>query len=88
MRYPKIRAIDDLLTKYYTSVKTYIDLGCSDGNLSEHVINVVGAEEIYSVDVNSNARHRAQLRAIKTYLLDLNKVVFHLRMRRLTLPRL
>jgi 2-polyprenyl-3-methyl-5-hydroxy-6-metoxy-1,4-benzoquinol methylase len=52
-------------------LKKYLDPGCGDGSLTHEVARVLNVEEVYGVDIDSEALAKAKTK-IKTHLADLN----------------
>ena len=53
--------------------KTLLDLGCGSGALTLRIAQVIGAAEVYGVDIDDEALRIAEMRGIKTFKVDLSK---------------
>ena len=70
---PRVSEAVKILTEMRIKAHTYLDLGCGDGRITERAARIVGAKEVYGVDIDNSALESAKLRRIKTLLLDLSK---------------
>ena len=71
-----IKALTSFLKKFpsLTSIKPekYLDLGCGDGSFTVKVAQILGAKQVYGVDIADEALNEAKNKAIKTARVDLN----------------
>jgi len=70
---PRVEEVLKLLRKFKIKATAYLDLGCSDGQITEEVAKIVDAKEVFGIDIDCNALESAKLRGIKTFNLDLSK---------------
>ena len=70
---PRFGKAIDLIERFNIKAYTFLDLGCGDGGLSMEIAKIVGAKEVYCVDIDVEALRRASLRNIKTFALDISK---------------
>jgi len=71
-----IKTLTSFLKKFppLTSIKPekYLDLGCGDGSLTVKVAQILGAQQVYGVDIADEALKEAKSKTIKTARVDLN----------------
>jgi len=70
---PRVREALNILREYKIRATTYLDLGCGDGRITEEVARIVGAKEVFGVDIDHDVLEKARLRGIKTFRLDLSR---------------
>ena len=75
---PRVTEAIKILREFNIKATTYLDLGCSNGRITEIIAKVVNAKEVYGIDIDSNALEEARSRGIKTFNLDLSKDRFPL----------
>jgi len=78
-----ITALTSFLKKFpsLTSTKPekYLDLGCGDGSFTVKIARILGAKQVYGVDIADEELSEAKNRAIKIARVDLNtdRLPFH-----------
>lgn len=70
---PKIKALLEVINESVHFAKVYIDIGCSDGELTYLIAKAVKADKIIGIDIDAEALKRAKAKGIDTYLLDVDK---------------
>ena len=70
---PRVGVVLKCIMDLGMKANVYLDLGCGDGEITEAVAKAVGAREVYGVDVDGEALRRAEVRGIKTFVLDLSR---------------
>lgn len=70
---PRISEALKILRELKIKAHTYLDLGCGDGQITEIVVRIVRAKEVYGIDIDNGALKSAKLRKVKTFNLDLSK---------------
>lgn len=75
---PRLKKVLDLLKRYDIKADVLIDLGCGDGRLTVEMAKVVGASEVYCIDVDAKALNVAASRGLRTFAIDLSSDRFPL----------
>jgi SAM-dependent methyltransferase len=75
---PRFKETLDLLKRYDIKADVLIDLGCGDGCLTVEMAKVVGASEVYCIDVEQRALAAAASRGLRTFAIDLSSDRFPL----------
>jgi ubiquinone/menaquinone biosynthesis C-methylase UbiE len=70
---PKIKALLEVINESVHFAKVYMDIGCSDGELTYLIAKAVKANKIIGIDIDAEALKRAKAKGIDTYLLDVDK---------------
>jgi len=68
----KISAVLKMIAKHVHKVRSYLDLGCSDGSLTILVARAVNADRVFGIDVDSRALQEAFRKGVRPVLCDLN----------------
>ncbi len=66
--------VEIFIKKYGIKARRYLDLGCGDGTLTIRVANIVGAEEVYGVDIDDELLGKAKALGIKILKFDLESL--------------
>jgi ubiquinone/menaquinone biosynthesis C-methylase UbiE len=66
------KAILRYLSENNVRASRYLDIGCGDGSFTIQVANLVGAGEVFGVDISSKALEEAERKGVKTCMLDIN----------------
>jgi SAM-dependent methyltransferase len=69
---PRFKEALDLLKRHDIKANVLVDLGCGDGSLTIEMAKVVGASEVYCVDVDAEALNVAASRGLRTFVIDLS----------------
>jgi len=77
---PKLPTLIRELSSHFKSSKidTYLDLGCGDGSFTLEIARIVGARNIYGVNVDEEALNNANTREIKVLKCNLSKDIIPL----------
>ncbi len=69
---PRVREAVKLLIRHGIRANVYVDLGCNDGSIAVEVAKVVGAKNIYCIDIDRNALAKAKEKGLITHEIDLS----------------
>jgi ubiquinone/menaquinone biosynthesis C-methylase UbiE len=70
---PKIKTLLEVINEYIHFAKVYMDVGCSDGELTYLIVKAIKADKVIGIDIDIEALKRAKAKGIDTYLLDVDK---------------
>ena len=70
---PRINTALRILREMKINASTYLDIGCANGEITMEVANIIGAKEVYGIDINREALKEAEKRGIKVFMLDISK---------------
>ena len=63
---PRINTALRILREMKINASTYLDIGCANGKITIEVANIIGAKEVYGIDINREALKEAEKRGIKS----------------------
>jgi 2-polyprenyl-3-methyl-5-hydroxy-6-metoxy-1,4-benzoquinol methylase len=70
---PKIKTLLEVVNEYIHSARVYMDIGCSDGELTYLIAKLIKADKIIGIDIDIEALKKAKAKGIDTYCLDVDK---------------
>jgi SAM-dependent methyltransferase len=70
---PKIKTLLEVVNEYIHSARVYMDIGCSDGELTYLIAKLIKADKIIGIDIDIEALKKAKAKGIDTYRLDVDK---------------
>lgn len=63
------------MAKEIGGVNTFVDAGCSDGEVTEAIINKINADRVIGLDIDKSALSKARKRGIDAKKCDLNQKI-------------
>jgi len=63
---PKIRTLLKVVNEYIHSARVYMDIGCSDGELTYLIAETIKADKIIGIDIDIEALKKAKAKGIDT----------------------
>jgi len=67
-----LKVLGSFLKRNIVKPEKYLDLGCGDGSFTLKVAEVLGAREVYGIDVAGELVDKVRRKGIKAYVADLN----------------